>query len=274
MITKAIIEQIINQYEVRVRIPVYNKSADAVNCTPTDQLYIASTCIPAGQSYNYNVGDVVYVGFEDNDVSKPVILGFLYNSNDLSSTSDYQIRNLYVDSEAVLPKYTNIGSITGSEINTLSGQTRNISGQFETSISIDNNYVAANIVESHLATYDSESQTEDDWNYHIYDDDSVIMWRIWRLNPIPEISTPILGGYTSEITGDDSRFKIELPLLLKPGTVVAGHVSRGCWLSNTWVSTEQNATKSTLNYSIASSKIVQSANDNIDIRMILIGKLA
>ena len=82
MITKAIIEQITDDgYHFRVRIPILHKIEDAPGATPFKELPIALMCYAPGCKPNLSVGDVVYVGFENNQYSEPVILGMLFNEN-------------------------------------------------------------------------------------------------------------------------------------------------------------------------------------------------
>ena len=56
MIQKAIIEQKIDKYSMRVRIPVYNKIKSDPTATPTDELYVASIQTLPGCSPNYQEG--------------------------------------------------------------------------------------------------------------------------------------------------------------------------------------------------------------------------
>ena len=41
MITRAIVEKIIDRYHIRVRIPIYNRAATAVMHTPAEELSAA-----------------------------------------------------------------------------------------------------------------------------------------------------------------------------------------------------------------------------------------
>lgn len=82
MITRAIINKI--DYEsnkIRVRIPIYNGAQNSQGSTSDDDLSWASVmCLP-GLTINYEVGDIVIVGFEDDDIGKPIILGYLKLAN-------------------------------------------------------------------------------------------------------------------------------------------------------------------------------------------------
>ena len=131
MITKAIVEAIVNAYSFRVRIPVINRSKDAAFHTPTEELYISSICTVAGCIPNVRVGDIVYVSFEDNDLSKPVILGYLYKDSYGDTLCDFNIGNLTVDGSTTLSSDTHIGDVTPNEISYLQGAKSNIQWQLD-----------------------------------------------------------------------------------------------------------------------------------------------
>lgn len=82
MITRAIINKI--DYEsnkIRVRIPIYDGAQNSQGSTSDDDLSWASVmCLP-GLTIDYEVGDIVIVGFEDDDIGKPIILGYLRLAN-------------------------------------------------------------------------------------------------------------------------------------------------------------------------------------------------
>ena len=44
----------------------------------------ATLCLSAGMDNNYKIGDIVYLAFEENDLSKPVIIGKLFTNVDVS----------------------------------------------------------------------------------------------------------------------------------------------------------------------------------------------
>lgn len=95
MIQKAYIEKQIDGYSYKVRIPRYNKSNSSSSKTPTEQLYTAYACqLPDIDPYYAN-GDVVWVDFENDDTSRPVILGKAFNGEDTQSHSE-----ITIDSEA------------------------------------------------------------------------------------------------------------------------------------------------------------------------------
>lgn len=85
MIQKGIIESLENSYQVKVRIPKYDKTT--YDGTKNSDLSTAIICTLPGSTISYDIGDVVLVGFENDELSKPVVLGTLYRKTDASSTS-------------------------------------------------------------------------------------------------------------------------------------------------------------------------------------------
>lgn len=130
-LTKGVVEQIVDPYTVKVRLPIFNKSSDAPQSTPTNELYDAKSCVIPNCNPNYQVGDIVYVTFEDNDIGKPVILGMLYSSKPTSTYPDFKIGNLESKYKTELCSDTSIGSITSKQVNYLKNLRENIQTQFD-----------------------------------------------------------------------------------------------------------------------------------------------
>jgi hypothetical protein len=86
---------------------------------------------------NYQSGDVVFVGFEDDIASQPIILGLLYRPNMGYTSSDLYIDNMSVYNSVKLPSNTNIGKVTSTELSYLSGLRGSIQNQLSTSVSIE-----------------------------------------------------------------------------------------------------------------------------------------
>ena len=78
MIQKGIIAQVIDKYNYKVRIPKYDKIESATYSTKLDDLSSGIVCSIPGIDIAYVEGDVVLVSFENDELSKPVILGLLY----------------------------------------------------------------------------------------------------------------------------------------------------------------------------------------------------
>lgn len=145
MVTKGIVEEIINVYQAKVRLPVYDGFADTKNATPSDELTIASICNIPNIYNTIAVGDIVYVAFEDNDLGNPVILGQLYKE-EMNTLADLKlnsanINQLTINKNTSLPQNTSIGSISSKEIAALSGIKDNIQNQ------LDNNLPAIEFAE-------------------------------------------------------------------------------------------------------------------------------
>ena len=88
MITKAIIESIESDgYHFKVRIPILHKIENAPGATPYKELPIAAVSFAPGCRPNLNVGDVVYVAFENDQYSSPVIIGMLLNDSYVNSSA-------------------------------------------------------------------------------------------------------------------------------------------------------------------------------------------
>lgn len=131
MVTKGIIEKIVDTYTAKVRLPLYDGVPIGTISVPTDDLSDATTCTIAGAQPNLQVGDVVFVGFEDNDRGKPVILGCLYSPESSNSKADLSLNSLEVLINASLPEETNIGSVTSDEIKNLLYSKDNIQVQLD-----------------------------------------------------------------------------------------------------------------------------------------------
>ena len=133
MITKAIIvEKKDNLY--RVRIPLLHGAENSANSTANNDLPFASVCLSVNCLNPFNIGDIVFVSFEENDSSKPVILGFLYieqEENNIDSTQDLFIRNIKVLAKAHLPNGTMIADAKNINFEHLTNTDENIHEQLK-----------------------------------------------------------------------------------------------------------------------------------------------
>ena len=112
MITKAIVEEIISPYEVRVRIPLIDRQDNTTLATKTEDLNIATICSLPNCYCNPQVGDVVFVGFEDNTYYKVVILGYLSREAMTPTYSDITFNNLVVKNKTELLNFISSFSIS------------------------------------------------------------------------------------------------------------------------------------------------------------------
>lgn len=131
MITKGIVEEVVDKYYARVRLPVYNGVSISANPTPNADLNIATLCMLPNTHPNLQVGDIVFVGFEDNDMGKPVILGCLYCETLSDSYASMTLNSLEVNVNTHLSAETEIGSTTAFDIKNLSNTKGNLQAQID-----------------------------------------------------------------------------------------------------------------------------------------------
>ena len=113
MITKAIIVEtpLNNSNKFKIQIPTLIKA----NNNKDNFILDATLCYQPGVILGYNIGDVVFVAFEDNYIEKPIILGKLYKTDSLDTDVNSQIYNisynLNVTNNCTLPASTNIDNL-------------------------------------------------------------------------------------------------------------------------------------------------------------------
>ena len=129
MITKAIVEEVVSPYQVKVRIPLLNGISSSTISTPSDELNIATICSLPNCLTNLQVGDVVFIGFEDNTHHKAVVLGCLLKEARTTSYADLELNDLIVHGKTTLPIETSIGNVTPDNIRSLEGISDNIQQQ-------------------------------------------------------------------------------------------------------------------------------------------------
>lgn len=124
MIVKAYIESIVGNGQYKIRIPTIDKVKKST--LDIDNFAIAETCSIMHSDLNLSLNDVVYVDFENNDKSKPIIIGCLSKN---AIGKNYIFDSLRVTDTVSLPNNTSIGDITYSELSCLIGTTSNIEEQ-------------------------------------------------------------------------------------------------------------------------------------------------
>lgn len=82
MLQKGIIETIEDKYTAKVRVPKYDKLESSATGTKKEDLAVGIICTFPGMNITYAVGDIVLVDFENDELSKPVILGLLYRDHE------------------------------------------------------------------------------------------------------------------------------------------------------------------------------------------------
>lgn len=121
MITRAIVESIEDAYHVKVRVPTLDRALNSNVHSDTTSLNSATICTLAQYDPNIQVGDVVFVAFEDRALSSPVVIGYLYRGEKNLTYADQVLRTLEVTDTAKLPVRTQIGSISYGNLMCLSG---------------------------------------------------------------------------------------------------------------------------------------------------------
>ena len=104
MLKKAIIEQVIDNYTVKVRIPEFNGIKSEYNSSKTEDLTSAIVCTIPNSDILFKSGDVVIIGFENDDYLKPIILGFLYTDKKPKSLLSANINELNIEDRVFLGK--------------------------------------------------------------------------------------------------------------------------------------------------------------------------
>ena len=131
MITKGIIEQVLSPYEVKVRIPILNGIAGSSTSTSVDELNVATICTLPNCLLNLQVGDIVFVGFEDNTYYKAVILGCLLTESTSTTYGELDLNKLNIREEAHLPAQTSIGELSPVDLEHLLNTRENIQKQID-----------------------------------------------------------------------------------------------------------------------------------------------
>lgn len=121
MITKGIVQEFIDNYSVRVRLPIFDGSEKSQYGIPNSGLSVATICSLPNANSGVGIGDVVFVGFEDNDLGKPIILGHLYKEAITNTKLNLELNSLTTHSTTTLNEQTWIGDVTPKEISYLKG---------------------------------------------------------------------------------------------------------------------------------------------------------
>ena len=110
MIQKGKIEKVIDRYTYKVRIPKYDKIQDDASGTDTEDLADGLVCITPGVNVSYALGDIVIVSFENDEISKPIILGLLYRENSNNIDSETSLISVDENLEGISSKISNLKS--------------------------------------------------------------------------------------------------------------------------------------------------------------------
>lgn len=130
MITKGIVQEIVDLYTIKVRMPTLDGMDYSSENTPDKYLSSAIICLPPQCKYSLEVGDIVIVGFEDDDLGKPIILGCLFRESNNISSLDMNVNSLS-SLNTILGEYTYIGEVQPKEIKSLIGVEGSIQSQID-----------------------------------------------------------------------------------------------------------------------------------------------
>ena len=114
----------------KIRIPLFDRINGDIAATSDADLSYAPVCSQVSCSYDLSVGDVVFVGFEENNRYKPVVLGVLYGTK--NSDTSITLNTLTANNDVSFPFDSTICNIKGEEIACISGVKENIAEQFNT----------------------------------------------------------------------------------------------------------------------------------------------
>ena len=153
MITKAYVVSV-NGYEVTLNIPIFHnvENSDIDN----ESLVFPTSCIAIsyGVYPNLKKGDTVIIGFEDNNLNTPVILGALYTEEAKKYKSDAIFSSLGVNVNAELPEDTTIGNVKPESIKCLQNVREDLQVTLDTQRT-DINTIDLNGSQALLATMDT-----------------------------------------------------------------------------------------------------------------------
>lgn len=131
MITRGIIEEVIDSYTVKVRIPMVDRVATSTIHTSSNNLRQAVVSALPGIVLHLSVGDVVIVDLPDRSDNSGTILGYLYRPEIKDFRCDALFDTVSIQSVSRLPKNTTIGDVTPPEIHCLHGVSSNIQKQLD-----------------------------------------------------------------------------------------------------------------------------------------------
>lgn len=107
---KGVIERVESNYSYRVRIPIIHKVENTPGAVATEDLPIAPVCTSPGINPTYQVGDIVWLDFENDEMGMPVIVGILYREEPSKAIADINCSSINVEVDTTLPEDTKIGA--------------------------------------------------------------------------------------------------------------------------------------------------------------------
>ncbi len=126
MITKAIVEKVIDPYNIRIRVPSLDRTYQSSVHTNSEELNVAIVCTLPGCDPNIKSGDIVFVSIDETEEDRAVILGYLYRTKKTETLCDMLLSKLTVMNVATLPQDTTIGDVSSFELQQLTGIRGNV----------------------------------------------------------------------------------------------------------------------------------------------------
>ena len=165
MITRAIIQQCVSPFTYKVRIPIFDRIEEASHHTANENLLTAVASVNKGCNDQFQVGDIVFIAFENNDLGQPVIIGHLYRENILKDKLGpiLNARNLIVDGNTSLSTSTKIGEIDYQKLYYLKNVTGDIQNLLDsTSTATEDVKTQIQTIKSNMLTLSNRVATVDE----------------------------------------------------------------------------------------------------------------
>ena len=112
MILKAFITQLpdYGDNKFKVRVPFLEDN------TTNEMVFDALLCNQPGEYNGYQIGDCVFVSFENEKLNTAIILGKLYIEDDMNVPNYHVVNELNVTTKVTLPEDTKIGGYSADDI--------------------------------------------------------------------------------------------------------------------------------------------------------------
>jgi hypothetical protein len=169
-------------------------------------MYKANCCTLPGHYDSYNVGDKVYVGFLNEDLSLPIILGKIYQGHDELSRSHINAQSINISSSAHLPVNTKIGDIEYKQLVRLFNKHPKTYYNHLVILQAGDTLIKFNFMNSAEYKYSGPDDILDEL-YRLYAD-SAIRCEIADANS--KIFTDVTYFYVFETSQDSYRYAIRL----------------------------------------------------------------